>query len=393
MPFATLVAFLLNLRKSSTAQELQEFFSTLHDQPIAETPTRSAVWKARQNLNAEAFSALNSMSVGQFRSQFTASVYYGFRLLGVDGTTLRLPDNNAVQKVFGDNLEGPPLARVSLLYDIGRDLAVDAQLAALCVSERELAIDHLSHVRQGDLVIYDRGYPAFWLMAMHRAKGVDFCMRLSRSGFSAAEDFWASDQASTVITLEPSAEQRRACRDQGLSTAPLPIRLVRVRLKGGDTEVLATSVLDEQRLPSKAFGALYHKRWGVEEKIKRHKRWAEIENFSGQSVLSIRQDFHAKILAVNLAAMIRQVANYVARRHFAKRKHAMQVHWTAALSILKNTLVRLLLHETSALQELWTQLIRTLARCADIIRPDRSFARHQPGRLKLGFHPKYKRAA
>jgi len=31
------------------------------------------------------------------------------------------------------------------------------------------------------------------------------------------------------------------------------------------------------------------------------KQWVEIENFSGKSVLSIKQDFHAEILAMNLA--------------------------------------------------------------------------------------------
>jgi hypothetical protein len=32
----------------------------------------------------------------------------------------------------------------------------------------------------GDLLIDDRGYPAFWLFALHLSVGVDFCMRLSQ---------------------------------------------------------------------------------------------------------------------------------------------------------------------------------------------------------------------
>ena len=71
-------------------------------------------------------------------------------------------------------------------------------------------------------------------------------MRLSRSSFAAANAFWESDEIARVVTLTPSAEQRRACRDQGLETESIQIRLVRVRLKGGETEVLATSVLDER---------------------------------------------------------------------------------------------------------------------------------------------------
>ncbi len=70
---------------------------------------------------------------------------------------------------------------------------VDAQLPALRVSERGLVIDHLAHAAPGDLILYDRSYPAFSLMALHRAKEVDFCMRLSRSGFAAAESFCHSE--------------------------------------------------------------------------------------------------------------------------------------------------------------------------------------------------------
>ncbi len=258
------MTLLLNLRKGSTEEELRQFFDTLHEQPLAPSPTRQALWKSRRQLAPQVFVALNQGVVEQFRRDFTPKLYWGFRLLAVDGTTLRLPSSRKIEQAFGAATDGPPLARVSLLYDIAQDLVIDTQMAALCVSERELAIEHLAQMGPGDLAIYDRGYPAFWLMALHRAQGSDWCMRLSRGSFAAAEPFWNSAEHSTVITLTPSAEQRRHCRDQAVSAEPLRIRLVRVRLKGGETEVLATSVLDTERLPNRAFGALYHKRWNVE---------------------------------------------------------------------------------------------------------------------------------
>ncbi len=52
----------------------------------------------------------------------------------------------------------------------------------------------------------------------------------------------------------------------------------------------------------------------VEKHYQRQKRWAEIENFSGRSLLTIRQDIHVKILAMNLAAMVRNVAKLIADR-------------------------------------------------------------------------------
>jgi hypothetical protein len=36
---------------------------------------------------------------------------------------------------------------------------------------------HMQHATQNDLVIYDRGYPAFWLYAFHIKQKSFFCMR------------------------------------------------------------------------------------------------------------------------------------------------------------------------------------------------------------------------
>lgn len=378
---------MLNLRKGSSEQELAGFFATLTDEPVATAvPGRAAFSKARKGLSEKVFGHLNGLAIERFRAGWSTPLWQGFRLLAVDGTTFRLPPGEALTRTFGEQASGPTLARGSVLYDIAHDLVVDTQVAATCVGEHELAIEHLPAASAGDLLIYDRGYPAFWFFAMHLALGVDFCMRLSRSSFAAANAFWQSDEVSKVVTLTPSAEQRRACRDQQLAVEPIRIRLVRVRLKGGETEVLATSVLHEQRLPSRLFAQLYHRRWSVEEHYKRQKRWAEIENLSGRSVLAVRQDIHAKILAMNLAAMVRNVAQLIATRRFAHRKLTYQVRGCSALSAMKNNLVRLLTAEPIDRQCLLEALIRHLSSAVEAVRPNRSFPRNKPG-----FHQAYAR--
>jgi len=285
------------------------------------------------------------------------------------------------------------LARGSILYDIGHDLVLDAQVAATCVGEHELAIEHLAHAAPGDLPIYDRGYPAFWFFALHLSLGVDFCMHLSRSSFAPAQAFFDSEERSQIVTLTPSAEQRRACRDQRVPAEPIRVRLVRVHLRGGETEVLATSVLEEERLPARLFGALYHQRWSAEEHIKRQKRWGEVENLSGRSALAVRQDIQAKILAMNLAAMVRNIAQLLAERRFAHRKFRHQVRACSTLSAMKDNLVRVLLGDGDQQRRLLERLVLHLASAVDAVRPNRSFPRRNPGKLKPGFHPAYKRSA
>lgn len=173
---------MLNLRKGSTEQELAGFFATLQEHPVATAvPGRAAFSKARKGLSEKVFGHLNRLAIERFRAGWSTPLWCGFRLLAIDGTTFRLPSGEALARTFGEQPSGPTLARGSVLYDIAHDLVVDTQVAASCVGEHELAIEHLAAARTGDLLIYDRGYPAFGFFALHLALGIDFCMRLSRS--------------------------------------------------------------------------------------------------------------------------------------------------------------------------------------------------------------------
>ena len=394
MSFARLVALLLNLRKGSCEQELLNFFSVLEGQPMAESHVSPpAFCQARRKLSEQVFVALNASTVKRYRAGCGDQRWQGFRLLAVDGTTLRLPPGAALEKAFGAQCSGPTLARASVLYALSEELILDARVAAMCVCERELAIDHLQAAERGDLILYDRGYPAFWLFALHRAKQIDYCMRMPRGGFAEVDAFFASDAPSAVITLNASAQQRRDCRNQEVSAEPLRVRLVRVRLKGGETEVLATSVLDAERIEDRMFAQLYFRRWGVEEGYKRLKCWAEIENFSARSLLGIRQDIHAKILAYNLASMLRNVAQRIATRLYEHRQRAYRVRGSSSLSVLKNNLVRLIFASPIDRQQFLEALLRQLTKAVDAVREGRSFPRDNPGKKKVGFHTAYRRAA
>lgn len=394
LPFAPLVTWLLNLRKGSLEQELEGFFATLEGQPYASAPpTPSALCQARQRLSAPIFPALNRLAIATWRGRQGPALWHGFRLLAVDGSTLRLPRYPGLEGHFGVQARGPLLARASMLYDLSQELILDFQLGAYCISERELAIAHLHAAEAGDLILYDRGYPAFWLMAMHRQQGREFCMRLPGASFAAAEPFWTREATSEIITLTATSEQRRECRQQGLSTDPIRLRLVRVPLQGGETEVLATTVLEEERLPARLFKALYHRRWGAEESYKRQKRWVEIKNLSGRSVLSVQQDVQAKILALNLSSLVRSVAQLITTRRYQQRRHHYQVRWTSTLSTMKNTFVRLLLSGAHAPITLLTTLVVKLSAAVEAVRPDRQFPRHNPGKLKPRFHAPYRRTA
>ncbi|MEY6434085.1 transposase, partial [Thioalkalicoccus limnaeus] len=268
-------------------------------------------------------------------------------------------------------------------------LIVAADIEPQRVGERVLAGEYLPATRADDLLLYDRGYPAFWLFAAHAVEQRHFCARLPRTFCADVAAFAAGQARSAVITLTPGEEARRQCQAFGLPTEALRLRLIRVRLKGGEEEFLITSLLDEETFSAPLFKRLYHLRWGIEEGYKREKCFAEIENFSGRTVHALQQDVLAKVLTLNLTALLVWLAQWMTKRLYQARRHRYQVNFANALSKMKDNVVRLLaLDPPPGLLE---RLLGAMASEVEAIRPDRSFPRAITSSKPKRFQPNYKR--
>jgi len=58
-------------------------------------------------------------------------------------------------------------------------VVVEANLVSTEVGEPVLAGEHRAATRVDDLILYDRGNPAFWLFALPALAQRDFCMRVA----------------------------------------------------------------------------------------------------------------------------------------------------------------------------------------------------------------------
>ena len=112
-----------------------------------------------------------------------------------------------------------------------------------------------------------------------------------------------------IITLRPSTEALLSTiKAQGLPQS-IKIRFIRVVLDNGDIEVLATSVLDNTLLTTKDFKLLYHLRWEIETHYDVIKNRLNLENFTGLSALSVKQDFFATIFISNYESVVTYESN------------------------------------------------------------------------------------
>lgn len=103
--------------------------------------------------------------------------------------------------------------------------------------------------------------------------------------------------------------------------------MLRAALESGETEILVTALTDMNKFSYDLFSERYHLRWPVEEDYKTIKYRLEVENFSGKSVLSVYQDFHAKLFSKNLAAAIASTTKKQILKKSEKFKYAHQINF------------------------------------------------------------------
>ena len=295
---------LVNLMRSLQV-ELDQFFSRI-SLPLGRRAHDDAFRMARKKLRWQAFVELNQAVLADLHP---SPDWHGLRVVACDGTTLYLPTTHP------DTISSGPdgfncyhsqggiysLARASALCETSSGLILHASLAADTRDERSMLAEQFEHLRPDDLLVLDRGYPAYWLFALLLARQQHFCIRLPQSFSPQVQAFVASGQACAVIRMQPGHGQRQDFVQHQLPMDAFSVRLVRVPLKTGQIEILATSLLDASRWPAADFAALYQQRWRIEEAFRHLKCRLQLEQFGGETPQAIRQEFHASILLHNLA--------------------------------------------------------------------------------------------
>jgi len=391
LPFHNMIFFLMNMIKGSLQDELDYFFKALHAEEVSiRTVTKSAFTKARKKLHHQAFIELGRHLVSFFYHHFPCRKWKGFRILTIDGSTIKVPRTKGVADHFGAwnpaKGEACPVARISHLFDALNGIVVDALIRPKEQGERLLAAEHMQHVKSGDLVLLDRGYPAFWLFMLILSKQANFCARV-KTDWVEIRKFNHSGRKEKIITLLPSFASIEQCNHLNLPVSPIQLRAIRVELDSGETEILITSLMDKELYPHDIFKELYHLRWTVEENYKTAKCRIEIENFSGKSVESVYQDFHAKVFAMNLTAAITHPAQDIIAGECEQKKYAYRINVTQALSKMKDSIV--LLFKRSNIMELLNKLLDLFIATIEPIRPGRKYPREHSVQRR-GFSACYK---
>lgn len=305
---------ILSGKKSSLQNALNKFFGVIGE--LFKVPTDSAYCQAKQKVQPEVFEHLTEKLVADFYSLYGADeevqLWHGHRLIGGDGTRLNLPDTAELRARFGvhrnqhlGNQNDHVQATAVVLHDLLNDLGLRSVLGTAHASEKSLLFEAWSSLHKGDVLVLDRNYASYTIIALAKQDGQEVVIRCPRQSFGVVNSFWLSNERERMVLLKvgQSAKTKKFVADNGLA-AEVAVRLLKFRLATGETEVLLTTLCDEQKYKKKEFFKVYGWRWNDETYFDRIKNIFEIERFSGHSETSIKQDFHGVIFLANLESVL-----------------------------------------------------------------------------------------
>ncbi|MDX2248339.1 MAG: IS4 family transposase, partial [Bacteroidia bacterium] len=246
--------------------ELYDFFGKLPE----EVPTKSAFSQRRKLIKASFFEDLFQYSSQLFYQRFPAKTWRGFRLVAVDGTGLRIPDEDWLGEYFGwhKNQHGEvPSTRWLVCFDVLNQILQRVALHPRSTAETKIALPLVEQFGPDVLAIYDRGFNGYALPWLHLHFGSHCLVRLKKTFSPTVVYFIESGKNEGIFTSEMTYRARQAVAACGQTIAPktcLTYRLIRVDLPTGEIEVLLTTLLDQNTWQWKHFGTLYHHRWGIE---------------------------------------------------------------------------------------------------------------------------------
>jgi len=395
LTFPVIMLFVLQKTVKSIQRHLHEFLSELAGDALFEPVTAGAVTHARAKLKHTAFIELNQQVVLPMAAQQgqTLRRWRGHRLLGQDSSLIRLPDSAELGEHFGrvviKNHRGAtgtayPEGRISVLYDLLNRLGLDGRLESSRVGEVTLAIEQLAQAQPGDVTISDRGFTGYRFLAEHLQRGLHMIGRCSSGSFAAAQALFRMNRAgrSQVVKLFAPADQRAELKALGLPLE-LIVRFVSVRLPDGKLEVLVTTLLEETRYRTAEFLEVYHWRWPHETFYFMLKSRLDLENFSGETLEAVQQDFQAALLLCNLESLLTEPASMAVQENSVGHQHPKQINRAGAYHALKDQLLALLYSDLPA-ETVLQKLQRLFVEAPVSVQADR-----KPPRRKLSLHRSY----
>jgi hypothetical protein len=314
-------------------------------------------------------------------------LWKGHLLLAGDGSTLNLPSSKDIEAYFGvhavTNLGVKKyLARTLFIYDVLNDFVVDAQLSRMEKGEKTLLRESLPKVYDNAILLLDRGFGHFCTLKELIEEKKTFCIRLSVKNSNFAKRMMKNERQDFITEWMPSKKERANSRKNNLDPTPIKVRVVKIKLNTGETELLVTNLYDQQKYTAQDMGELYDLRWGVEEGFKNLKPKMKIEQFGCKKSAGIFQEFYAHIFCMNMVALTANSAEEAIEKKTSHRKWRYKYNWKNAYRFVREKLMEFLF--STEISTLLDRLSEQITSSLVAVKPGRKFSRDMAANKSKG---------
>ena len=354
LSFEQMVQAILCMRGGSLANEMMDFFGIRED-----LATTSAFVQRRSKILPEAFESLFDLFTQKADED---KRYEGMRLLAADGSdflTSANPDDPDSFFPGTEEQKSYTLLHLNALYDLVQHIYVDAVL-----QKRRKADECGALVSMVDrscldrvLLLADRGYESFNVLAHIQEKGWKFLIRIKDGFGGIACGLDLPDAAefdvpiSLNLTIKQTNEMKVLLKDRnhyryigssarfdflpGHSRKHDPVvfynlsfRIVRFPISDSSFETVITN-LDAGSSPPAKLKELYAMRWGIETSFRELKHTIGLQHFHAKKVEFVHQEIFARLTMYNFYELITQ--SVVIQQ--SSKKYAYKVNFSAAVHI------------------------------------------------------------
>ena len=358
LPFRKVVSFLLAMEGGSLTNEMLKYFGC-----SADIASSSAFVQQRGKINAAAFSNLFDLFV---RKTDYPKLYKGLRLVAADGSDFQIPANPLHSESYFPGTTGQTpynILHLDAMYDLIQHTYLDVNL---CGKKTENERDALCKMvdrsfAENVLLIADRGYENYNLMAHIQEKGWYFLIRIKDAGtrisIAGGLDLPPTPEFDLFVDLSLTTRQTQEaqllCQDRNhyrfLPTSSnfdflprhnrkhdpllfynLPFRIVRFQITHDTYETIVTN-LDSALFPSLELKQLYNMRWGIETSFRELKYTVGLLHFHAKKVEYIYQEIFSRLIMYNFTELI--TSPVVISK--ANAKYAYKANFSAAVHICR----------------------------------------------------------
>jgi hypothetical protein len=341
--------------------------------------------QARAALPLERLQEIHHSLVAEADSAITTKdLWCGRHVLVVDGCTVTAPDTVANQKAYPQQSVqkpgcGYPILRILAFLSLATGLLTAWALGPWRQSEMALLQTLWDNLRAGDVLLADRGFCSWGLLAMCLHRQVDAVFRVKgprRKDFRRGKRLSRHER---LVQWKKPTEPAWTLTAQQWAALPeiLTLRLVRCQLQvpGFRTQkvILVTTLMDSLNFPPAALSQLYYRRWAMELTLRNLKITLQMDHLSCKTPENLAREIRMHFLVHNL---VRRLMLEAARRHAIPLE---RVSFAGTLSAARRYSEALLQAKSEARRrELREQLFRVLAE--DLV-PDRP-GRREPRAVK-----------